>query len=147
MMNTSKLYGIINRVLFGVLAIGCLGNKCQLVSTPVAGYDITILQIIIMVKLVAFNFQFITIIWFLREQRGARMTNARQQIPSTETPELIEYRLRMQTEIRDIQVETMVISAWMAFAEYVAFKTASTTPEYRNELMIACILFSTGQEY
>jgi hypothetical protein len=146
-MNSNKLYGLVNRVLLGFLAIDCLGNKCRLVSIPVAGYDITILQIIVALKLVAFNLQFMYIIWTLNNQRTAKITNNRQHInPLVESPELVGYRNRMHIEIQDLRIQTMVMMTWVAVAEYLVFKTAYTTPEYRNELVIIGVLLNSYQD-
>ena len=148
-MNSNKLYGLVNRVLLGFLAIDCLGNKCRLVSTPIAGYDITILQIIVTLKLVAFNLQFLNIIMTLNNQRAARIpvtnNSPRTNPEPADSPELVEYRNRMQTEIRDLRLLTMVMMTWTTVAEYLVFKTAYTTPEYRNELAIAGVLLNSYQ--
>ena len=148
MMNSNKLYGLVNRVLLGFLAIDCLGNKCRLVSIPVAGYDITILQIIVALKLVAFNLHYMNIIWTLNNQRIARVTNNTHRInhEPVDSPELVEYRNRMQTEIRELRLQTMIMMTWSSVVEYLAFYAAAyITPEYRNELAIAGVLFNSYQ--
>ena len=171
MMNSNKLYGLVNRVLLGFLAFDCMGNKCRLVSIPVAGYDIPILQIIVVLKLVTFNLHFMNVIMTLNNQRTARVPFTLNYKPtlvagsnSSETPghrhskahrtnpepvdspELVEYRNRMQTEIRELRLQTMIMMTWSSVLEYLAFYAAAyTTPEYRNELAIAGILLNSYQ--
>lgn len=149
MMNSNKLYDLVNRVLLGFLAIDCLGNKCRLVSAPIAGYDITILQIIVTLKLVAFNYQFLNIIMTLGDRRAARIPITNNSLRTNPEPveslELVEYRNRMRTEIRELRLLTMVMMTWTTVAEYLVFKTAYTTPEYRNELAIVGVLLNSYQ--
>jgi len=147
-MNSNKIYELVNRVLLGFLAIDCLGNKCRLVSIPVAGFDITILQIIVALKLVAFNLHFLNVIRTLNNQRIARITNNthRTNHESVDSPELVEYRNRMQTEIRELRLQTLVMMTWSSVVEYLAFYAAAyTTPEYRNELVIIGVLLNSYQ--
>ena len=148
MMNSNKLYGLVNRVLLGFIAFDCMGNKCRLVSTPMAGYDIPILQIIVALKLVTFNLHFMNVIMTLNNQRTARVTNNthRTNPELVDSPELVEYRNRMQTEIRELRLQTMIMMTWSSVVEYLAFYAAAyTTPEYRNELAIAGVLLNSYQ--
>jgi hypothetical protein len=52
----------------------------------------------------------------------------------------------MQTEIRELRLQIMVMMTWSSVVEYLAFYAAAyTTPEYRNELAIAGVLLNSYQ--
>ena len=120
-MSISKAYELFNRFLIGILAMDCINGKCRLISIPLYGQEPTLLEIIVITRLVVFNLLFLKFIKDMRRTRAARIEN----------PETNIGRANIRADIYDIRLEEKIFSIWLTVLEFMVFTFANFVPGYR----------------
>lgn len=108
-LTNSKKYELFNKILLGLLAIEYLDNtKYKLISSVIPDYELAILQLIIITRIIAFNIYFKDVINYviIRRINRAQLTGG------------IE---RNNEEQYDIRIEHKIFITWLSVLELVIF--------------------------
>jgi hypothetical protein len=135
-----KTYGLVNRIIFGFLAIDCLGHNCQIINLIIPFSELSMLHLIIILRVVAFNWQFWNITNSIYNRRVARFTNI-------EPNQTTLHRNRIYDEIQDIKLEQQIFAVWLTVLELIVFTLANITSNgYQLIFVMLGIFINSSQE-
>lgn len=136
-MSITKAYELFNRFLLGILAMDCINGKCRLISIPLYGQEPTLLELIVITRMVVFNLLFWKLIKDMRRMRGARIKN-----PETEIN-----RANIWAEIYDKQLEDKIFAIWLTVLEFMVFAFANFIPSVRVPFVVLGLAIGAYREF
>ena len=136
-MSINKAYELFNRFLIGILAMDCLNGKCRLISIPLYGQELTLLEIIVITRLVVFNLLFWKLIKGMRRTLAARIEN----------PETDINRANIYAEIHNKQIEEKIFSIWLTVLEFMVFTFANFVPSARVPFVVLGLAIGAYREF
>jgi len=136
-ISISKAYELFNRFIIGILAMDCMDGKCRLISIPVYGHAPTLLEIILITRLVVFNILFWKLIKGMRRSLAARIEN----------PETDINRANIYSEIYNKQIEEKIFSIWIVVYEFMVFTFANFIPSARILFVVLGLAMGTNREF
>lgn len=141
----TKTYEFINRIMFGFLVIDCFGHKCQIINIPIPCSGLSIIQLIIVLRIIAINWQFWNITGLIHNRHINRFNISSSNEPQNDTTTI--YRNHLYEEIQDIRLEKQIIMAWLTVLEIVIFTLANiATSGYQLQLVMLGIFINSWQE-
>lgn len=138
---------LINQLLYGFLVFDCIKNKCVILTNYyIFGFSepSSIIGLIIAWKLLSVNWQIYRLWHFIRQTRFApsQIRNSHQQ-PTAQSPDVLNYRIRLQNDIRDIGIEHKIGDIWITLIEAILFIAACFAPQHTTELVLVGAGMST----
>ena len=136
-MSIGKAYELFNRFLIGILAMDCINGKCQIISVPLYGQEATLLEIIVITRLVVFNLLFWKLIKDMRQTQAARIEN-----PDTDIN-----RANIHTEINNNLIEEKIFIIWLTVLEFMVFTFANFIPSVRVSFVVLGLAIQVYREF
>ncbi len=146
---------IVNTVLYGLLTMDCLGNKCMIYLNtihfhlPIFGIPLYInpLGTLIIIRFLLFNYHIFGTQFFL-ESEEARLTTITQNqqnqnlIADNEPVAVILTRARMHVDINNMWVKQQVIAMWLLCVEIITLLVVWFNPSIAYPVILPAILVS-----
>jgi hypothetical protein len=136
-MSIGKAYELFNCFLIGILAMDCINGKCQIISVPLYGQEATLLEIIVITRLVVFNLLFWKLIKDMRQTQAARIEN-----PDTDIN-----RANIHTEINNNLIEEKIFIIWLTVLEFMVFTFANFIPSVRVSFVVLGLAIQVYREF
>jgi len=135
-MSIGKAYELFNRFLIGILAMDCLNGNCRIISIPLYGQEPTLLELIVITRLVVFNLLFWKLITDMRGNRVARIKK----------PETVITRANIWADIHSKQIEERIFSVWLTVLEFMVFTFANFVPSARITFVVLGLAIGVYRE-